>query len=236
MRDRAEEGKGLRRLLAGVLLLFLLDLGAAASQQREPEEDPAADPTAGVARYDARIRDLALRSEGGAFVSDLRLTGAFIGEVKDRIDSGLEVTFKYTLELMRKKVWWFDRRIARREVVTRVVRDTLAGRYILSRDIDGEEVARTSTEDPEAVRRWLATLEAVPLLPVAELEREEGDEESRLLLRARAKVRDDFILLFIPWDFETGWERVVAPLGEILGAPGPEGRAEGEGAPGAGSD
>jgi len=232
MRDRAERGKGLRRLLAGALLLLLFPVGAVAVPQGEQEEDRSADPTAGISRYNAKIRDQALYRKDGYLYADLRLTGAFIGEVRDRIDSGLEVTFKYTLEVLRKRGWWFDRRVVHREVLTRVVRDTLAGRYILSRDLDDEEVARTSTDDPAVMREWMTRLEGIPLLPVAEAGAREGEKEPRLTLRVRAKVRDDFILLFVPWDFETGWERLVLPLGEIPEAAAAEGEAEDAGGAG----
>lgn len=198
-------------LAFGVLFLPLApDLAA-----QTGERDPADDPTAGLSRREAGIEDLRLYSDGDRLYADLDLSGAFISEIRDRIEAGLEVEFTYTIELYKKRKWWFNRRLLHARVTTKVRRDSLAGTYELILEMDEEELDRATAEEAWEVEEWMSRLRDIPLIGLSDLPQEDGEDPVRILLRAKAKIRDEFILLFIPWDFETDWEKVVLARDEI---------------------
>lgn len=236
-------GRDLFRFLALLLLLCLL---CASPSVLGAQPDFASDPTAGLARKDARIRNLEMRLEAGMLKADFRMTGAFIKEVREHIDSGLPLTFTYRIELYKKRKHWFDLRLVNAKIETRVHRDTLAGRYELTRFLEGEKVANSTTKDQKVMRTWMSEVNNLDLIPLSRVpldesqpseavgsEKNHGSAESkkgkkpkekkkveepdpqRLYLRVKAKIKDEVVFFFIPWDFETDWTKLVLPISTL---------------------
>jgi hypothetical protein len=225
-----------RRLLglAGALCLAVWLAFPAAAQQGGPpvaqepaplaaqEASPAAEPEPsppsgeqvpqppGIARFEARIEEMELFENARHLYTSFALEGALVPRVRDQIRSGLEVSFSYRVELVKKHTWWVDKMLAKRKVMTRVAHDPETGRYHLTRFVDDVVDDSAVTEDEEVMRRWMTRVERLPLLPAAEF-----PAEGKMVLRVRAKVHDDFVLLFIPWDYEAPWGRLIVRPGQI---------------------
>ena len=135
----------------------------------------------------------------------LAVTGAFDGELREQIATGLPVTFSYFLEVARRRALWFDKVLVHKTVTTTVTLDTLTRQYSLTRRVN-DEVTETSVAVDEAeMMRWMTRLDHVRLADPSALE---GVEDGSLYVRVKSRFQRKFILYFIPWEVETGWERV----------------------------
>jgi Domain of unknown function (DUF4390) len=150
----------------------------------------------------AAIEDLIplVRSDG-IFVS-FRAGGAFSEEVERAIRTGLEVKFRYNVELKRPRGIWPDGEVARRVITTTVSYDNLTKRYKLTREIDGKIDATEVVADAEAMMRFMTTFESLRLFDLSELEPNES-----YYVRVKGVLRERNLLLLIPWDVGTGWKQ-----------------------------
>jgi len=137
--------------------------------------------------------------------ASLAVTGAFDGEIRESIATGLPVTFSYYLEVARRRPLWFDKILVHKTVTTTVTYDTLTKQYSLTRRVN-DEVTETSVAVDEAeMMRWMTRLNRVRLADPTSLE---GVEDGSLYVRVKSRFQRRFILYFIPWEVETGWEKV----------------------------
>ena len=149
----------------------------------------------------ADIEDLVpvVRSDG-IFVS-FRAGGAFNEDIEQAIRTGLEVNFRYNVELKRPRRIWLDGQVARRVISARVTYDNLTKRYKLTREIDGKIDATEVVADAEAMRRFMTTFESLRLFELSELEPNDS-----YYVRVKGVMRERNLLLLIPWDVGTGWK------------------------------
>ena len=153
--------------------------------------------------------------DGVVYVS-FELTGAFTGEILEEIEAGLAVTFKYDLEVARRRPFWWDKTLARKTVTTSVTYNTLTHQYSLSKMVN-DEVTETSVAVNESdMVRWMTRLERVRMADPAVLERM---EEGSLYVRMKSRLKRRFVLLVFPSSTGTPWERVgLEAPGERAGA------------------
>jgi hypothetical protein len=155
----------------------------------------------------AEIRDLVVsRTEEGLSVT-LRLADAFPPEIQNRIQSGLEVAFQYTVRLRRKR-GGFDKTVADREVVVSVQYSNLTKMYKVTRRIDGAVIDADVIDRPDAVRAWMTEISQLQLFGGRDLA-----GSGTYYVRVKASLLSRFKMLFIPWDLEAGW--VEAQVGRI---------------------
>lgn len=149
----------------------------------------------------AVIEDLVPVLRSGGIYASFRAAAAFNDDIEHAIATGLEVAFRYTVELKRERGIWFDSRIARREIRTTVTYDNLTKRYRLTREIDGKIDSTEVVADAESMRRFMTSFEGLRVFELSQLEPNE-----RYYIRVRGVMRERNLLLFIPWDFGTNWE------------------------------
>jgi hypothetical protein len=157
---------------------------------------------AGAARVapGAEIVELVPVVRSGGILVSLRAEGAFNHDIERAIETGLEVAFRYNIELKRVRGVWFDSRVDRREIRATVAYDNLTKRYQLTREIDGKIDTTDLVADAEAMRRFMTTFESLRLFELSQLEPNE-----RYYLRAKGVMRERNLLLLVPWDVGTGW-------------------------------
>jgi uncharacterized protein DUF4390 len=183
--------------------VLVIVLGAALSG------GPAAGLTPGVLADGGARGTLRADASGHDLYASYALKGAFSDEIREQIASGLPITFSYYLEVARRRPLWFDKVLSRRTITTTATYDTLTHQYSLSKRVN-DEVAETSVAVSEAeMMRWMTTLERVRLADPTSLE---GAEDDSLYVRVKSRIQRRFILFFIPWDVETGWEKVRLSL------------------------
>ncbi|MFQ5700776.1 MAG: DUF4390 domain-containing protein [Acidobacteriota bacterium] len=135
--------------------------------------------------------------------------GAFTEEIRERIDSGLPVTFQYDMEVSRRRAFWFDKTLVRKKITTTVSYDTLTRQYSLSKKMNGE-VAETSVavNDPDMMR-WMTHLDRIRLGDPTALGAIGKDS---LYVRVKSRLQRKFLFFFIPSSLETGWEKIGLSL------------------------
>jgi Domain of unknown function (DUF4390) len=150
----------------------------------------------------ASIEDLVpLVRKDGVFVS-FRAGDAFNEEIERAIETGLEVNFRYNVELKRPRGIWPDGQIARRRISATVTYDNLTKRYKLTREIDGVIDRTEVVADAEAMRRFMTTFESLRLFELSELQPNDS-----YYVRVKGVMRERNLLLLIPWDVGTGWKQ-----------------------------
>ncbi len=157
---------------------------------------------AGVPLWGADIVDVISVVRNDRIIVSFQMTDAFSDEVESTIESGLPVSFLFTVQLKRVRTIWLNERVTTRNIRTTVTYDNLTERYMLSREIDGEIQATDVVSDPEAMRRFMVTVESLDLFDTAMLE-----ANGEYYLRLKGVIRDRNLFLFIPWDVGTGWTK-----------------------------
>jgi hypothetical protein len=158
------------RLLAIVLAALAIDAGSAELQ------------VSTVAR------------DGRVFVS-CTLSDGVLAEVEEAIRSGLATTVSYDADLRRPVSVWFDRTLASSTVTAAVQRDTLTGRYQISRSVDGRLEDSRVTDDTAAMRQFVAAFDRLPLFTAADLE-----PNAEYYVRVHVRTRPRVTWFFWPWD------------------------------------
>jgi len=139
-----------------------------------------------------------VRNEG--ILVSFRVEDAFDEEIVQAIESGLEVNFRYNVELRQVRRGWFDEKRASRQIQTTVAYDNLTKRYSLTREFDGEIDATELVDNPDAMRRFMTSFESLLLFDVQSMEPNE-----EYYLRVNGVMRVKNVLLLIPWDVGAAW-------------------------------
>ncbi|HSF16817.1 MAG TPA: DUF4390 domain-containing protein [Vicinamibacteria bacterium] len=149
----------------------------------------------------AEIKDLVPVVRGERIFVSFRLDQAFTEEIEHAIATGLEVSFRYNVQLKRVRGIWFDREVAARQIVTTVAYDNLTKRYSFTREIDGEIDATDVASDAETMRRFMTRFDSLGMFDVSLME-----PNGEHYLRVNGVIRERNLLLLIPWDVGAGWK------------------------------
>jgi hypothetical protein len=188
-----------RRIAETALVLVLAAPGVPPDAADGPPRD---DPVLEELRVDAGEHDLLV---------SFHVSGAFTPEIREAIESGLTVTFRHDIEVVRRRLLWFDRTLVRKTVTTTVTYDTMTHQYSLARGVN-DEVAETSVAiNEDDMMRWMTRLERIRLTDPSALGIEPDDA---LYVRVKSLLQRRFVLLFIPSNTGTGWEKVGVSLPE----------------------
>jgi len=162
-----------------------------------PGSSLARPPAPGISEISGTIR-------GGEARVRFTLRNAFTPEMVEALKSGIEISFKTTVEVERVYRGWFNRPMGQVRYTRSVRYDALARVYRLHRD-DGDELLA----DVLAALDRMTRFEVV--VPVT------GGVERGKPYRARVRARLDRVGLSEPlrsifffsslWDVETGWAR-----------------------------
>jgi hypothetical protein len=152
------------------------------------------------------LTHLAADRSGDAYQASCRLEGGMTPEVEEEIAAGLATTIEYRLHVYRRRSGFFDQLILKRRIECTVRYDTLTQQYTLTRRLDEDLQETRVTDDPAAMREFMTSLKAVPLLKTEALK--PGEE---YYLKAKSNLGLVWRFYVIPWPMDTEWERV--PLG-----------------------
>jgi len=177
------------RILVGILALTLLGF--------PPVGSLAGPPAPGISEISGTIR-------GGEARVRFTLQNAFTPEMVEALKSGIEISFKTTVEVERVYRRWFNRPMGQVRYTRSVRYDALAGVYRLHRD-DGDELLADVLAALDRMTRFEV---AVPVT---------GGVERGKPYRARVRAKLDKVGLSEPlrsifffsslWDVETDWAR-----------------------------
>lgn len=183
------------------IFLVLRVLGLGLSLALASQSDTAAVGAEKLELYDVRIE----RDRDGIYAS-MRVRGAYSAALRDMLQSGVPVSFRYTIHVSQPRAWWLDRRIMKKQIETRAKLDVLSREYRLSRSMDGLVLEARSTTDGADVMDHLSRLARVKIAGPDRLE-----PSIPHLVRARAKVGDEFVLYVVPAAIQTAWVLQLLP-------------------------
>lgn len=134
-----------------------------------------------------------LAREGHVLVS-FRLADGFSEQVRAAIDSGMNITFLYEVELRRSTTLWVDRTMASAVVSASVRYDTLTRQYHVREMHDGRTIDSRILDSYDDVRKRLTEFQKLPLFKSSTLER---NAEYYVRVRAHTMPRNDSFVW--PW-------------------------------------
>jgi hypothetical protein len=190
-----------------------------------------------AARKDGpRARLLDVRDYGDALDVSFRVENAFDERIEEKLESGLEISFRHQVAVRRHRTWWVERGVIQKKVFTTAIRDNLSGVYTLKRVVNEGIVETSTTSDLEEVRTFLTEVRDIPLELPDWLPRDQRTE-----LRVRSHLETRF-WLFFPYPYDTSWvsQPLLGPVEErekaveVPAAPAASGEAAAEGGGGAG--
>jgi hypothetical protein len=170
------------RARLAALGLVLLALAAARPARAQAASDALAE-----------VRIDKCRREPGRVIVSYHLDGALRPEDRKDLEGGGTITFTHRIDLYRRRAFFADKWIGRRDIETTATLDTLTGQYTLTRTVDGAVETRT-TEKPAEIEKWLSEVRNLPMdLP--------GDEDHGTLeVRVTTKYRKTFLLFVWPYE------------------------------------
>lgn len=130
----------------------------------------------------------------------------FTPEMKKAVESGIETTFTFIVELFEKRTYWWDREITSKKIRHSIKYDSLKNRYLvkISED-DGKAVLFSDLEDAMKLMTHVAALKVAPLGKL-----KKGSYYQLRMMAELDKIELPFylhhILFFLSmWDFKTDW-------------------------------
>ena len=150
--------------------------------------------------------------DGDTYQASCLLEGGLTPEVEEEIAAGLPTTIEYRLHVYRRRSAFFDQLVLKRRVECTVRYDTLTQQYTLTRRIDDDLQETKVTDDPAAMREFMTSLKAVPLVKTGTLKAGED-----YYLKAKSTLGLVWRFYVIPWPMDTDWERVAIVAGGAKG-------------------
>lgn len=159
-----------------------------------------------VTYADGILRIVPLVRDDQVIVS-VDLDNGYTDEVRQVINGGVRTTFTYDVELKMIVPAWVDRTIASLVVTSIDHYDTLTRKHTLSRMVDGRVIDASVTESEAVAKKWLTSLENVPLCRTSRL-----DPHREYYVRINAHVRPPGATLL-------GWANGVTNLAKFTFVP-----------------
>ena len=149
-----------------------------------------------IVRAAESLRIVPIVGDAKVLVS-FELADAFTDEVRSAIASGLRTTFTYQIDLRMVVPIWIDPTICTAVVSATDQYDNLTRRHSLSRTIEGRVEDASVVEDQAVVKRWLTTVNRLPLCGTSKLD---PSRDYYVSVSARARPRGGSLL---------GWANTV---------------------------
>jgi hypothetical protein len=183
-----------RETLAGLMALMLLLMA----------------PSAEAASNEPKLASLTLTNTRDHLLIYTELEGAFVAKVEKAVQSGVETTVSYYIDIFQQKRFWFDHRVASIKTEHRLKFDAMRKVYTVTRS--WAEPESITTDSYEEAKQVMSRLEGVRAIALTDLIRGEAYQ-----VKARARLEEftlpvylKFIEIFADLDaFETDW-RVAA--------------------------
>jgi len=149
-----------------------------------------------AAMTDVRVTPLVT---DGRVMASFIVADAFAEDTEAVFESGLVLTFAFSVELKRPATLWPDSTLGRVDVSAEGTYDTLTGTYQVSKRQAGQVVWSESTRDAEQARAWMTEFNGLLLEPRDALE-PNGDYYVRVRLFKRPRPR----FSMWPWGRDDG--------------------------------
>ena len=165
-------------------------------------------PAAGLA--EPQLTHLTITNTRDHLLVYTELEGAFVEKVEKAVQSGVETTVSYDVDIFQQKRLWFDKKVASLRTRHRMKFDVLKKTYTITRTWATPETITTDSFDE--AKQAMSRLEGIKALPLTQLVRGEAYQ-----VKARAHLEEfslpvylRFIRIFADLDaFETEWQNAA---------------------------
>jgi hypothetical protein len=136
------------------------------------------------------------------FVSFALKEGFLSQDIIDTINSTNPITFKYQIELAKKKTLWIDSTILKTVIEKTIQYDNLTHQYEITIIRDEKVIEKKTLTSLDEVILELSKVQSIDLGSTADL----SPGENIYYIRAKATLFKSFFLLLFPNDVDTGWK------------------------------
>lgn len=158
---------------------------------------------------DAYLSDFVVTNTRDHLLVYFKVNNCFTQEMNNAIESGIETTFTFFVQLHEKRDLIWDKKIADLEVNHSIKYDSLKKTFTVrfSEDNNREVTAR----DFEEARKLMAEIVALKVIPMHQLKK--GKRYQLQMMAQLDKIRLPYYLHYVffflsLWDFETDWYAV----------------------------
>ena len=158
---------------------------------------------------EAYLSDFVVTNTRDHLLIYFKVNNCFTPEMNNAIESGIETTFTFFVQLNEKRDLIWDKKIADLEVNHSIKYDSLKKTYSVkfSEDNNREVTARTFEE----AKRLMAEIVALKVVPMHQLKK--GKRYQLQMMAQLDKIKLPFYLHYVffflsLWDFETDWYAV----------------------------
>ncbi len=158
---------------------------------------------------DAYLSDFVVTNTRDHLLVYFTVNNCFTPEMNNAIESGIETSFTFFVQLHEKRDLLWDKKIADLEVNHSIKYDSLKKTYSLrfSEDKNREVTARTFEE----AKKLMAEVVALKVVPMHQLKK--GNRYQLQMMAQLDKIRLPYYLHYVffflsLWDFETDWYAV----------------------------
>ncbi len=155
---------------------------------------------------EASIEDIILTNDETNLILYFSIANCFSPKLEKAILNGMPVTFHLSVDLYKKRSFWYDKLLESAQISHSMEYDLLKKEFHVTLD-ERKRINHTARDFQEA-KQLMADLDRFSVISMDRLEKNQG-----YYLRIRAKLVPirlpfylDFFLFFIPkWEFETEW-------------------------------
>lgn len=152
---------------------------------------------------DGVIHNLQYQLRDDVLNVSFRLRGAIDDDTSKLIQSGAVTSFRYDIELIERRNYWFDSDVTRISLTSSATYDTLTRKYALTLARGEEPISTSTTTSYDQAELWLTSVDQTRVIARAQLQR-----TARYTLRVRAHLGTRVYFYLIPWEETTPWETV----------------------------
>jgi len=130
----------------------------------------------------------------------------FTVDMNRAIESGIETTFTFYIRLYKKRDYWWDRKVADREISHSIKYDNLKKIYEVRLSEQNNNVI--TIKDFDEARRLMAEVIAEKVIALRDLKKSEHYQLKMMaeLNKIRLPLYLHYVFFFLSlWDFETDW-------------------------------
>ncbi|MBW2146461.1 MAG: DUF4390 domain-containing protein [Deltaproteobacteria bacterium] len=155
---------------------------------------------------EASIEYIILTNDETDLILYFSVVDCFSPKLEQAILNGLPVTFRFHVDLYKKRSFWYDKLLESSQISHSMEYDLLKKEFHVT--LEERKSINHTTRDFQEAKRLMADVDRFSVIPMEQLEKNQG-----YYLRIRAKLAPirlpfylDFFLFFVPkWEFETKW-------------------------------
>jgi hypothetical protein len=121
-------------------------------------------------------------------------------DLREAIDSTRTVTITFTAEVIKHRLLWKNKTIAKKVIKRLITFDNLTRQYTIQTLVDGEQSGEDVAASYDEMAEKAASVRDIEVTSVADIE-----PGAAYTVRARVRLLSGFTLWIIPWDVETPW-------------------------------